>query len=231
MLSIRKASDRGHANHGWLDSNFTFSFADYYDPAHMGFRALRVINEDFVAPSMGFGKHPHRDMEILTYVLEGAVKHEDSMGSSETLVPGELQHMSAGSGVRHSEMNPSDSETLHLLQIWLTPNKTGIPPKYEQKKFPVHDQPNQLHLLAGSDAREGSFQVFSNAELLAAKLENAGSVTHTFKHPNGWLQVARGELTANGTTLKAGDGLALTNEPTLTISTPTTGEFLLFDLA
>jgi len=235
MLSVRKAAERGHANHGWLDSNFTFSFAEYYDPAHMGFRALRVINEDFVAPSMGFGKHPHRDMEILTYVLEGAVKHEDSMGSSETLVPGELQHMSAGSGVRHSEMNPSSDETLHLLQIWLVPNKMGIPPKYEQKKFPIHTRPNQLHLLASPnadpDAREGSFQIFSDAELLAAKLDNGASVTHTFKHTNGWLQVARGELEVQGITLKAGDGLALTDESTITISTPTTGEFLLFDLA
>jgi redox-sensitive bicupin YhaK (pirin superfamily) len=231
MLAIRQAAERGHANHGWLDSNFSFSFAEYYDPAQMGFRALRVINEDYVAPSMGFGKHPHRDMEILTYVLEGAVKHEDSMGSSETLVPGELQHMSAGSGVRHSEMNPSDNETLHLLQIWLVPNKIGIPPKYEQKKFSVQAEPNKLHLLASEDARDGSFKIYSDAELLAAKLEPKGKVTHTFKHDYGWLQVARGEVSVAGGTLKAGDGLKISGEKALEISSDAGGEFLLFDLA
>jgi quercetin 2,3-dioxygenase len=231
MLTIRPAAERGHANHGWLDSNFSFSFADYYNPAHMGFRALRVINEDYVAPSMGFGKHPHRDMEILTYVLEGAVKHEDTTGASETLVPGELQHMSAGSGVRHSEMNPSDTETLHLLQIWLVPNKMGIPPKYEQKRFPIQDQPNQLHLLASTDARDGSFQLYSDAELLAAKLDAGGSVSHTFKLGNGWLQVARGSITVGGKLLDKGDGFQIEGETSITISSETGAEFLLFDLA
>jgi hypothetical protein len=231
MLTIRSAAERGHANHGWLDSHFSFSFADYYDGKHMGFRALRVINEDFVAPSRGFGKHPHRDMEILTYVLEGAVKHEDTTGASETLVPGELQHMSAGSGVRHSEMNPSDTETLHLLQIWLIPNKMGIPPKYEQKRFPVQDEATQLHLLASTDAREGSFQLASDAELLAAKLNPGGSVTHTFKLGNGWLQIARGSVEVAGGTLKAGYGLQLENESAITISSENGAEFLLFDLA
>jgi redox-sensitive bicupin YhaK (pirin superfamily) len=231
MLTLRPAAERGHANHGWLDSNFSFSFADYYDPAHMNFRALRVINEDHVAPSMGFGKHPHRDMEILTYVLEGAVKHEDTTGASETLVPGELQHMTAGSGVKHSEMNPSDTESLHLLQIWLMPNAMGIPPKYEQKKFSVQEEPNKLHLLASIDAREGSFKLNADAELLAAKLDAGRSVTHTFKLGNGWLQVARGEVTVAGGKLKAGDGLALTAESNMTISSENGGEFLLFDLA
>lgn len=231
MLTIRPAAERGHANHGWLDSNFSFSFADYHDPAHMGFRALRVINEDFVAPSMGFGKHPHRDMEILTYVLEGAVKHEDTTGASETLTPGELQHMSAGSGVRHSEMNPSETDTLHLLQIWLVPNKLGIPPKYEQKRFPIQDQPNQLHLLASTDAREGSFKIYSDAELLAAKLNPGGSVTHTFKFGNGWLQIARGSVTVAGKLLDKGDGLQIEGEAAITISSETGAEFLLFDLA
>jgi hypothetical protein len=197
----------------------------------MGFRSLRVINEDFVAPSMGFGKHPHRDMEILTYVLEGAVKHEDTTGASETLVPGELQHMTAGSGVKHSEMNPSDSETLHLLQIWLMPNQTGIPPKYEQKKFAVQDEPNKLHLLASTDARDGSFQLHADAELLAAKLDPGATVKHTFKLGNGWLQVARGEVTIAGGVLKAGDGLAFTAEQSVTITSTNGGEFLLFDLA
>jgi len=231
MLTIRPAAERGHANHGWLDSNFTFSFADYYDPDHMGFRALRVINEDYVAPAMGFGKHPHRDMEILTYVLEGAVKHEDTTGASETLVPGELQHMSAGTGVRHSEMNPSDSETLHLLQIWLIPNQMGIPPKYEQKKFSVQEQPGKLHLLASTDGRDDSFKIYSDAELLAAKLEAGNTVTHQFKYGNGWLQVARGSVEVQGGTLKAGDGLQISNESTLTIASNAGAEFLLFDLA
>jgi hypothetical protein len=231
MLTIRPAAERGHANHGWLDSNFTFSFADYYDPDHMGFRALRVINEDYVAPAMGFGKHPHRDMEILTYVLEGAVKHEDTTGASETLVPGELQHMSAGTGVRHSEMNPSDSETLHLLQIWLIPNQMGIPPKYEQKKFSIQEQPGKLHLLASTDGRDGSFKIYSDAELLAAKLETGNTVTHQFKYGNGWLQVARGSVEVQGGTLKAGDGLQISNESTLTIASNAGAEFLLFDLA
>lgn len=231
MLAIRPAAERGHANHGWLDSNFTFSFADYYDPAHMNFRALRVINEDYIAPSMGFGKHPHRDMEILTYVLEGAVKHEDTTGASETLVPGELQHMSAGSGVRHSEMNPSPTETLHLLQIWLMPNKMGVPPKYEQKKFNVQEQPDQLHLLASTDGRDGSFHIHADADLLAAKLTPGASVSHTFRHGNGWLQIARGKVTVQGGTLQAGDALALESESAITIQSPEGAEVLLFDLA
>ena len=231
MLTIRPAAERGHANHGWLDSYFSFSFDEYYDPAHMGFRVLRVINEDRVAPATGFPKHPHRDMEILTYVLEGAVKHEDSTGASETLVPGELQHMSAGTGVRHSEINPSDSETLHLLQIWLLPNELGIPPKYEQKRFTVQEEPNRLHLLASTDARDGSFKIFSDAELLAAKLDAGGSVSHTFKLGNGWLQVARGDVWVAGGTLHAGDGLALEGEPSITIASESGAEFLLFDLA
>jgi redox-sensitive bicupin YhaK (pirin superfamily) len=230
MLTVRPASERGHANHGWLDSHFSFSFADFYDPAHMGFRALRVINEDFVAPSLGFGKHPHRDMEILTYVLEGAVRHEDSLGSSETLVPGELQHMSAGTGVRHSEMNPSPTETLHLLQIWLIPNQMGIAPVYEQKKFAIQDQPNQLHLLASKDGRDNSFVIASDAELLAAKLEPGASVEHTFRGGHGWLQVARGSVQVAGGTLKAGDGLQISDESYVTVTSTDGGEFLLFDL-
>ena len=230
MLVIRKSQERGHANHGWLDSHFSFSFAEFYDPVHMGFRALRVINEDHVAPSMGFGKHPHRDMEILTYVLEGAVKHEDTTGASETLTPGELQHMSAGSGVRHSEMNPSDTESVHLLQIWLVPNKLGIPPKYEQKRFNVQTEPNKLHLLASDDARDGSFKIYSDAELLAAKLSPNGAVKHTFKHGFGWLQVARGEVSIAGNLLKAGDGLQIGAEAAIEVSSETGGEFLLFDL-
>lgn len=231
MLTLRPAADRGHANHGWLNSNFSFSFADYHDPAHMGFRALRVINEDFIAPARGFGKHPHRDMEILTYVLEGAVKHEDTTGARETLVPGELQHMTAGTGVQHSEVNPSATETLHLLQIWLMPNKTGIPPKYEQKKFSIQQEPNRLHLLASTDARDGSFELHADAELLAATLDPGATVMHVFKLGNGWLQVARGTISVAGGTLKAGDGLTFTNEASVTVTSTDGGEFLLFDLA
>ena len=231
MTTLRPASERGHANHGWLDSNFSFSFAGYYDPNHMGFRALRVINEDYVAPARGFGKHPHQDMEILTYVLEGAVQHEDSLGSSEVLVPGELQHMSAGTGVRHSEMNPSETETLHLLQIWLVPNKMGIKPVYEQKRFRVQEEPNALHLLASPDGREESFVVNTDAELLAAKLEPGAEVRHMFKLGHGWLQVARGSVEVSGETLKAGDGIAFSDQSSVTIGSREGAEVLLFDLA
>jgi redox-sensitive bicupin YhaK (pirin superfamily) len=230
MITIRPASERGHANHGWLDSNFSFSFADYYDPAHMGFRALRVINEDVVAPGTGFGKHPHRDMEILSYVLSGAVKHEDSMGSSEILRPGELQHMTAGSGVRHSEMNPSATEPFHMLQIWLMPNQTGITPRYEQQRYTVQEEPNKLHPLATKDGRAGSFILHSDAELHAASLTPGGTVSHTFRGGYGWLQVARGTVEVAGAKLKAGDGLQLEAETTRTVTSKDGGEFLLFDL-
>ena len=230
MLTLRPASERGHANHGWLDSHFSFSFADYYSPAHMGFRALRVINEDTVSPQRGFGKHPHRDMEILSYVLAGAVQHEDSMGSSEILRPGELQHMSAGTGVRHSEMNPSATEPFHMLQIWLIPNQLGVTPKYEQKAFPIQSQPNQLHLLASMDGNAGSFHLNADADLLAATLTPGATVTHTFRNPNGWLQVARGTVTVANQTLKAGDGLQIEGEKMLSIASQDGGEFLLFDL-
>ena len=230
MITIRPAADRGHANHGWLDSNFSFSFDEYYDPKHMGFRALRVINEDVVAPQMGFGKHPHRDMEILSYVLSGAVKHEDSTGSSEILRPGELQHMSAGSGLRHSEMNPSATEPFHMLQIWLIPNAMGIASTYEQKAFHVQSETDKLHLLASRDGRDSSFVIHSDAELLAARLTSGGSATHTFRGGYGWLQVARGSLQIAGKTLNAGDGLQIEAEPSLTVSSQDGAEFLLFDL-
>ena len=230
MLTIRPAIERGHANHGWLDSNFSFSFAEYYDPDHMGFRALRVINEDYVAAGRGFGKHPHKDMEILTYVLEGVVRHQDSTGGGGDLVPGELQHMSAGKGIMHSEINPSNDETLHLLQIWLMPNTLGIPPAYEQKAFHVQEEPNKLHLFASKDARGESFKIYSDAELLAAKFTAGGTAEHTFAGKYGWLQVARGSVTANGVALVQGDGLIISSEPTLKIESAEGGEVLLFDL-
>jgi len=230
MLTIRRSEERGHANHGWLDSRFSFSFDRYYDEAHMGFRALRVINEDHIAAGMGFGKHPHRDMEILTYVLEGAIAHEDSTGASETLTPGELQHMSAGSGVRHSEMNPSQTEECHLLQIWLLPNELGIAPKYEQKRFAVTTVPNKMHLLAAKDGRDGAFKIYSDAELLAAKLDAGAGVTHALRGKYGWVQVARGEVTVNGTVLQQGDAVAISDEKTVSIGSDKGGEVLLFDL-
>ena len=230
MIHARKADERGRTSLDWLDSRHSFSFGDYHDPAQMGFRALRVINEDVVAPQMGFGKHPHRDMEILSYVLSGAVKHEDSMGSSEILRPGELQHMSAGSGVRHSEMNPSATTPFHMLQIWLIPNQLGIEPTYEQKAFNVQTEPDQLHLLASKDGRSNSFVIHSDAELSAARLTSGGCVTHTFRGGYGWLQVARGSIQIAGKTLNAGDGLQLEAEPAVAISSQDGGEFLLFDL-
>jgi redox-sensitive bicupin YhaK (pirin superfamily) len=231
MLTVRKSTERGHANHGWLDSRFSFSFDQYYDPAHMGYRALRVINEDHIAGGMGFGKHPHKDMEILTYVLEGAIAHEDSTGASETLTPGELQHMSAGTGVRHSEMNPLPKQECHLLQIWLMPNQLGIAPKYEQKRFTVATEPNLLHLLAAKDGRDGAFKIYSDAELLAAKLEAGAKVSHDLHSGYGWLQVARGSVTANGVELQQGDGVAISDEKALTVQGGGQGaEVLLFDL-
>lgn len=232
MLSIRPAESRGHANHGWLDTNYTFSFADYYDPKAMGFRALRVINEDRIAPGMGFGTHPHRDMEIITYVLDGSLAHKDSLGTVGVIRPGEVQRMSAGTGIRHSEYNASDKDPLHLMQIWLMPNKTGIAPSYDQRVFAVEDEKNKLHLLASQDGRDGSFQMHSDADLYAAQLEAGTTVEHDFgKQRHGWLQVARGSVTVNGSELKQGDGLAISDEGKVQIAANDAAEVLLFDLA
>lgn len=232
MLSIRPAESRGHANHGWLDTNHTFSFADYYDPKAMGFRALRVINEDRIAPGMGFGTHPHRDMEIITYVLDGSLAHKDSLGTVGVIRPGEVQRMSAGTGIRHSEYNASDKDPLHLMQIWLMPNKTGIAPSYDQRVFAVEEEKNKLHLLASEDGRDGSFQMHSDADLYAAQLEAGTTVEHDFgKQRHGWLQVARGSVTVNGSELKQGDGLAISDEGKVQIAAKDAAEVLLFDLA
>jgi redox-sensitive bicupin YhaK (pirin superfamily) len=231
MLSIRPAEARGHANHGWLDTNYTFSFADYFDPKHMGFRALRVINEDRIAPGMGFGTHPHRDMEIITYVLEGSLAHKDSLGTAGVIQPGEVQRMSAGTGIRHSEFNASEKDALHLLQIWLMPNKTGIPPSYDQRVFAVEDEKNKLHLLASHDGRDGSFHMHSDADLYAAQLEAGTTVEHNFTgERHGWLQVARGSVVVNGTELKQGDGVAISSEDKVKIRANEDAEVLLFDL-
>ena len=230
MLNIRYNDDRGHANHGWLDTHYTFSFSDYYDPAHMGFRSLRVINEDFIAPGMGFGTHPHRDMEILSYVLSGELGHKDSLGSGGVIRHGEIQFMSAGTGIRHSEANPSSTEPTHMLQIWLLPNKTGLDPKYEQKVFPIQNQPNRLHLIASRDGREGSFLIRSEAEMYAGELQAGTTLDQKLAGNHGWLQVAAGEITVNGQTLHAGDGAEISEEASVQVAAVTDAELLLFDL-
>ncbi len=231
MLNIRLNEDRGHANHGWLDTHFTFSFADYHDPDHMGFRALRVINEDYIAPGMGFGTHPHRDMEILSYVLSGELGHKDSLGFGGVLKHGEVQFMSAGTGIRHSEANPSPNETTHMLQIWLLPNRSGLDPKYEQKAFPISGEPNILHLIASRDGRDGSFSIRSDAEFYAGFLSAGTRLEQPLKLGHGWLQVASGEIAVNGLELKAGDGVAISDEKQLQLATDAGAEVLLFDLA
>lgn len=233
MITLRPAEQRGQADYGWLQTRYTFSFADYYDPEHVHFRSLRVINEDHVEPGHGFGTHPHRDMEIITYVLEGALAHKDSMGTGSTIRPGEVQRMSAGTGVLHSEFNHSPSEEVHLLQIWLLPERKGIEPSYEQKEFPRESKLNSLRLVASPDGEEGSVTIHQDARLFASVLEQGKSVRHGLgKGRYAWLQVARGEVALNGTTLKAGDGAAVEREAVLDITgSAPSSELLLFDLA
>ena len=228
MITIRKSNDRGHFDHGWLDTYHTFSFGDYRDPQHMGFRVLRVINEDWVAPGTGFGMHPHRDMEIITYVLDGELAHKDSMGNGSVIRPGEVQRMSAGTGVRHSEMNPSPAQWLHLLQIWILPDRAGITPSYEQKMFEPSERRGRLRLVASPDGAEGSVTIHQDVRLYATLLDDQ-EVSHTFdKGRYGWLHVARGNATVNGIDLPAGDGAAISDESKLIIGGQ--GEVLLFDL-
>ena len=232
MIRIRRSSDRGHVNHGWLDTYHTFSFADYYDPKHVEFRALRVINEDRVAPGMGFGMHAHKNMEIVTIVLEGALEHKDNLGNGEVLRPGEFQRMSAGSGIRHSEFNPSESQPVHLYQIWLQPEKTGIAPSYEQKAIPAAEQLNALRLVASPDAANGSLAIHQDARLYLSKLESAHSVTHRLAPGRAaWVQTLRGSIEVNGTRLDVGDGAAIENESELLLKAAPNAEILLFDLA
>ena len=231
MLEIRSNQERGHANHGWLDTHYTFSFSDYYDPAHMGFRALRVINEDTIAPGSAFGTHGHQDMEILSYVLSGELAHKDSLGSGGVLRHGEVQFMSAGTGVRHSEANPSQETTTHMLQIWLLPNQSGLKPSYEQKEFPVAMRPDQMHLIASRDGREGSFLIHSDAEVYAGKLLSGTEVRQVLAGRNGWIQVAEGDVAVNGKALHAGDGVAIREEDSVRIGAMTDAEILLFDLS
>ena len=232
MITIRRSGERGHANHGWLDTNYTFSFADYYDPQHMGFRSLRVINEDYVAPGRGFGKHAHRDMEIITYVLDGALEHKDSMGTSSVIRPGEVQRMTAGTGIAHSEYNPSPDEQVHLLQIWLLPESNGLTPGYEQRAFPLEHHKGKLQLVASREGRDGSVTVHQDVSLYAAQLDTGDSITYQLKAGRAaWVQVARGEVRLGDTSLKQGDGAAISDEQSLSIVGIEPSEILLFDLA
>jgi redox-sensitive bicupin YhaK (pirin superfamily) len=235
MITIRPANERGHANHGWLDTYHTFSFNTYHDPKHMHFRSLRVINDDKVAPGYGFGTHPHNDMEIVTYVLEGALAHKDSMGTGSTIVPGEVQRMSAGTGVLHSEFNHSKSEEVHLLQIWIMPEKRGIEPSYEQKFFPDEEKLNRFRVIAAHDARAGAVTIHQDASIHAALLEEGKTAAYSLeKGRYAWVQVARGSVVLNGKTLNAGDGAAISDEAEIALTGNTPGkkaEVLLFDLA
>ena len=230
MMTIRKSEDRGHADHGWLNARHTFSFAGYYDPEHMGFRSLRVINDDTVAPGGGFGTHPHRDMEIITYILSGALEHKDSMGNGRIIKPGEVQYMAAGTGVQHSEFNPSDKEAVHLLQIWIQPDKKSAKPRYEEKSL-VKAKTGQLHLVASKTGRDDSIAINQDADLFVGKLEAGDQVSHAFQPDrHGWLHVAEGEVELNGRRLAAGDAAAFTDEKSLNILGKARSQVLLFDL-
>jgi redox-sensitive bicupin YhaK (pirin superfamily) len=232
MITLRKAEDRGHANHGWLDTYHTFSFANYYDPKHMGFRALRVINEDYVSPTAGFGTHGHRDMEIITYVLEGALEHKDNIGNGSVIQPGEVQRMSAGTGILHSEFNHSETEAVHLLQIWLLPAQNGLSPSYEQRNFFPAKTPGKLHLVAAKDGREGAVTVHQDVGLYAAVLQKGDRLSHTLQpQRHAWVQVARGAITLNGLPLDTSDGAAISNETEVVFEATKEAEILLFDLA
>lgn len=229
-LTLRRSIDRGHARHGWLDSRHTFSFGDYYEPTQMGFRALRVINEDRVAPRSGFGTHPHRDMEIITYVLSGQIEHRDSLGTHGVLRAGEVQRMSAGTGVLHSEMNPTDEE-LHFLQIWVLPRSRGLPPSYEQKPFSVEERTGRLRLVASPDSAEGSLRVHQDVRLYSTLLSPGQRVEHRLAPGRAaWLQMARGLGALNGVEVRAGDGAAISSEGPIVLSAREPLEALLFDL-
>ena len=231
MNAIRRSHERGHANHGWLDSYHSFSFADYYDPAHMGFGALRVINEDRIQPGAGFGTHGHRDMEIISYVLDGALAHKDSMGNGSSIVPGDVQRMSAGTGVRHSEFNHAERDTTHFLQIWIEPGQTGIPPSYEQKHFDAASKRGRLRLIASPDAAEGSVTIHQDARVYAGLFDGAEAATHALaKGRLAYVHIARGEVTVNGHALKAGDALKAGEVDAISIANGRGAEVLLFDL-
>jgi quercetin 2,3-dioxygenase len=232
MITIRHAEDRGHEDHGWLDTRHTFSFADYYDPKYTGFRSLRVLNEDRVQPGQGFGTHSHRDMEIISYVLEGGLAHKDSTGSSSVIRPGTVQRMTAGTGVSHSEYNASQTEPVHFLQIWFTPARAGLRPSYEERTYTDDELRRRLRLLASRDARDGSLTVHQDVNVFAARLSSADAISHA--PPPGryaWLQVARGAVAINDSQLKVGDGAAIVEENRIEIASTEDAELLLFDMA
>jgi quercetin 2,3-dioxygenase len=231
-ISVRSAESRGHANHGWLDSFHSFSFADYHDPKHMGFGPLRVINEDRVQPGAGFGTHGHSDMEIISYVLDGALEHKDSLGTGSVIRPGDVQRMSAGSGIRHSEFNHSKSEPVHFLQIWIIPEKKGLRPGYEQKAFGDDERRGKLRLIGSRDGRDGSVTIHRDVDLYASVLSSGQAVTHELSAARGaWLQVVRGAVNFNDRSLKAGDGVAIDTPGTLRVEGEQEAEVLLFDMA
>jgi redox-sensitive bicupin YhaK (pirin superfamily) len=230
MMKLRKAKERGHADHGWLDSYHTFSFADYYDPQWMGFRSLRVINDDLVTPGMGFGTHPHRDMEIITYILSGALEHKDSMGHGRVIRAGEVQYMSAGSGVKHSEFNPSKEEAVHLLQIWIQPDSTGVTPRYAEKSM-VATPTGTLRLITSKTGRDDSIAIHQDADLWLGKFNAGDHVTHNLaKGRHAWVHVAEGEVSLNGKQLMGGDAAAISEETALELSAAKPSQVLLFDL-
>ncbi len=232
MINIRKAEDRGHFDFGWLDTYHTFSFDRYHDPNHMGFRSLRVINEDRVQPNRGFPTHSHRDMEIITYILAGALEHRDSMMNGSVVRPGDVQRMTAGTGVSHSESNPSQNDPVHLLQIWILPQQTGLKPSYEQKFFAADEKRNRLCLVASEDARDGSVRVHQDVSVYASGLDPGTEVVHQMAPTrHAWIQVARGAVVVNGENLEQGDGAAISGESHAAIRGREPGEIVLFDLA
>ena len=232
MIRLRRSDERGHFDHGWLDTRHTFSFGDYHDPAHMGFRSLRVLNEDRVKPGQGFPTHSHRDMEIVTWVLDGALEHRDSLGNGSVIRPGEAQRLSAGTGITHSEFNHSASDPLHFLQIWIVPVARGLPPGYEQRSFPEAERRGRLRLVGSADGREGSVKIRQDADLFATLLSPGQTVTHALRSDRyAWVHVARGEVEFGDHVLKGGDAATVSGEPDFEISAVTDSELLLFDLA
>jgi hypothetical protein len=232
MITVRKSNERGHANHGWLDSHHTFSFANYYDPRHTGFRDLLVINEDRVIGGAGFGRHGHQDMEIVSYVLDGQLEHKDSMGTGSVLEYGDVQRMSAGTGVRHSEFNHSKEKNVHFLQIWITPRAVGLAPGYEEKSFTAEEKKNQLRLIVSPDGAQGSLHINQDASIYASILDEDKTISMPLREGrHSWIQVARGWIEVNGVKLKEGDGAAISQEKNLEMKALAPSEFLVFDLA
>jgi len=232
MIKVRKAADRGHFDFGWLNTYHTFSFGDYHDPSHMSFRSLRVINEDVVAPGRGFPRHGHRDMEIFTYILQGALQHRDSMGNGSIIRPGDVQRMSAGTGVTHSEANASSDEPVHLLQIWILPATEGIEPDYEEKKFPADEKLNRLRLIISPDGAEGAVRINQDARVYASVIDQSQEVAHQLEPGrHAWIQVAAGSIAVNDVELKQGDGAAISEESIMRMTAQDPSEILLFDLA